>query len=314
VSPTTHVIANPASGSRHVQRRSRRIAARLSQGPAAALISWTQGPGHATWLTRRALRQGIRQIIVLGGDGTINEVVNGFFDADGPIAPDASLLPLGGGTGSDFLRTLHELPDRPAGRRSADVHPADLMRASFMTAHGDARTRYAINIASMGLGGLVVQRMRSVEQRRFIGGTVAYFAAIIQCLQAYEHDDVRVIADGIDTGVHTVRNIAVANARYFGGGLQIAPHAVIDDGVLDVVLLDDVPFRRLLRDSRKIYAGEHADLPYLRPLRARRITIVPAGTDPVFLEMDGEPVGQLPATFSVIPGAINLNVPFARIQ
>ncbi|HHP7236987.1 diacylglycerol/lipid kinase family protein [Longibacter sp.] len=314
MSPTTHVIANPAAGSRHVQRRSRRIAARLSQGPAAALISWTQGPGHATRLTRRALRQGIRQIIVLGGDGTLNEVVNGFFDADEPIAPDASLLPLGGGTGSDFLRTLRELPDRPTGNAGTDVHPVDLMRVSYTNVHGDVRTRYAINIASMGLGGLVVRRVQSVEQRRFIGGTVAYFAAIIRCLQDYEHDDVRVIADGTDTGVHRVRNIAVANARYFGGGLQIAPHAVVDDGVLDVVLLDNVPFRRLLRDARRIYAGEHTGLPYIRPLRARSLTIVPTGTNPVFLEMDGDPVGQLPATFQVIPDAVNIHLPCSTLS
>lgn len=321
---STHVIANPVAGPRRAQRRSRRVARRLAAAPHAAVISWTQGPGDATRLTRAALRSGARQIIVLGGDGTLNEVVNGFFRAPAPgenpyapeicdtetllgrrIAPSASLLALGGGTGSDFLRTLRERAPSRAPR------PVDVMRITYTVRPGETATRYAVNIASMGLGGLVVRSVRAF-QRRFVGGTLAYFAAIVQCLQSYDRDVVHVTADDRDIGTHTIRNIAVANARYFGGGLQIAPHAVPDDGCLDAVLLDDVPFRRLLRDAGRIYAGEHAGLPYLHPLRARRFTLSPTSHRPVFLEMDGEPVGRLPATFQVVPSALLVHDPPAR--
>ncbi|WP_179862081.1 diacylglycerol/lipid kinase family protein [Longibacter salinarum] len=302
----THVIANPVAGSRNERRRFQHIVRQLGRGP--ALISWTRGPGDATALTRYALRNGARLIVVVGGDGTLNEVVNGFFDEEGRIAPDATLLPLGGGTGSDFVRTLRKCGDEKDVGTGMERCAIDVMRVSYTTMDGRREARYAVNIASAGLGGIVVRNLQA-SRSNLVHGPLSYFATIIRCLQTYDHDDVRIVADGRDLGVHRIRNIAVANARYFAGGLQIAPSAALDDGCLDVVILDDVPFRRLLRDVRNIYAGHHSDLPYIHSTRVRSVTLLPQQSSPVFLELDGESVGCLPATIDIVPSALNVHLP-----
>lgn len=297
---STHVIANPVSGSDRTRRQSVRRAAQVARSTSRRDIAWTRHPGHATVLAREALRDGADTLVVVGGDGTLNEVVNGFFDEQGHVVSDALLIPAGGGTGGDFRRTLKEMSS------AADVpFPVDVIRVTYHDSDGQTRTRYALNIVSAGLGGLVVrlvQRMQRVLRR----GRLAYFAAIVSSLPQYDHDEVRVIADGHDLGTHRIRNVAVANGRYFGGGLKIAPSANITDGALDLVLLDDVPFSRLLRDVRAIYAGDHRNLPYLRHIRARSVMLEPRSPGPVYLDIDGEGIGQLPATLDVVPSAIRL--------
>lgn len=263
-------------------------------------VAWTRHPGHATVLAREALRDGADTVVVVGGDGTLNEVVNGFFDAEGEVVSDAVLIPVGGGTGGDFRRTLAEMcPAHPS------PVPVDVIRIAFQGADGQLRVRYALNVVSAGLGGIVVRNVHRM-QRILRRSPVAYFAAIVWSLICYDHDDVRVVVDGQDLGTQRLRNVAVANGRYFGGGLKIAPFANIDDGALDLVLLDDVPFSQLLRDVRAIYAGDHRSLSYLRHIRTRSVSLEPRSSKPVYLDLDGEGVGQLPATLDVLPSAMRL--------
>ena len=301
MSDATQVIVNPVAGSRRSRRRSLRVARTLVASTTGTHIAWTRTPGHATKITRAAIEQDASRIIVIGGDGTLNEVVNGFFSDDGRECSDAVLVPVGGGTGGDFRRTLSEMPTaqlRPV--------PMDVICVTYTTPHGSTATRYALNIVSAGLGGIVVRSVKQILQ--FVPrGPLAYFAAILRSLHRYRYDDVQVWVDKRDLGTHRIRNIAVANGRYFGGGLKIAPYANVDDGTLDLVLLDNVPFFRLLRDVRSIYAGNHSlDLPYLRHIRARTVTLRPCSGRPVYLDIDGEGIGQLPATLEVVPSAIRI--------
>lgn len=301
------VIVNPTAGSPRSRRQSSRLARELRASHGTSL-SWTETPGHATDLARTALAQNASQIVVIGGDGTLNEVVNGFFGDDGRACTEAVLIPMGGGTGGDFRRTLEEMT-------TPRLHPVpmDVIRVTYTTEDGATATRYALNIVSAGLGGVVVRDVKRVL-RVVPRGPLAYFAAILQSLWRYDHDDVQVLADGRDLGVRQIRNIAVANGRYFGGGLKIAPYANIDDGALDLVLLDNVPFPHLLRDVRAIYAGNHSDLSYLHHVRARSVTLRPCSSRPVFLDIDGEGLGRLPATLEVIPAALQIALPRAALS
>ena len=331
----TQVIVNPVAGSSRSRRRSIRLAHTLSASGSAANLAWTRRPGHATDLARSAIERNASRIVVIGGDGTLNEVVNGFFGDDGQISSNAVLVPMGGGTGGDFRRTLSEMPTAhlrpvpmdvirvtytPEDEATADgpapdpARPREATRdgatsgqatSDQATSDGLTATRYALNIVSTGLGGIVVRDVKTML-RVIPRGPLAYFAAIVRSLLRYSHDDVQISADGRDLGIHRIRNIAVANGRYFGGGLKIAPCANINDGTLDLVLLDNVPFSRLLRDIRAIYSGNHSHLPYLRHVRARTVTLRPRSGRPVYLDIDGESVGQLPATLEVIPAAVRI--------
>ena len=301
----TQVIVNPVAGSPRSRRRSIQLAHTLSASGSAANLAWTRRPGHATDLARSAIERDASRIVVIGGDGTLNEVVNGFFDDDGQISSDAVLVPMGGGTGGDFRRTLSEVPTAQPRPILIDVMRVKYTTADESTADGSAATRYALNIVSTGLGGIVVRDVKRML-RIIPRGPIAYFAAIVRSLLRYSHDDVQISADGRDLGIHRIRNIAVANGRYFGGGLKIAPYANINDGPLDLVLLDNVPFSRLLRDVWAIYSGNHSHLPYLRHIRARTVTLRPRSGRPVYLDIDGESVGQLPATLEVIPSAVRI--------
>jgi YegS/Rv2252/BmrU family lipid kinase len=264
-------------------------------------------------MTRSALRAGADRILAVGGDGTVHEVVNGFYDDGQPVAPEAVLAHLPCGTGGDFRRALGV----PAGLDAASVlqggriRAIDLMRVTCRTPAGEAATSLVANVASCGLGGVVVQVVRHLPTPTGtwlgpFGGTLAYFVAILYGLAVSASDAVTVDIDGRTLGRIRMRTIAVANGPSFGGGLRIAPEARVDDGLLDVVTIGDASIGALLARAHRFYAGTHRGLDAVRFVRGRQITIHPTSPSPVWLEGDGELLGCLPATFEVLPEALRV--------
>jgi YegS/Rv2252/BmrU family lipid kinase len=311
----TVVIVNGEAGGGTVRRLWPRLLREIVAASAGRLsVRWTPCPEAATELTRTALHAGADRIVAVGGDGTLHEVVNGFFEDDRPIAPQAVLVHLPCGTGGDFRRALqvgnglasaHQL-------RSPRIREIDLLRVRYASARNEAASQYVANVASCGLGGRVVQSVEQTPARLGarvgpLGGTLVYLGAILYGLATDRPHRLHIEIDGRDLGAVTARNVAIANGPAFGGGLRIAPRAAIDDGELDVVIIEDVSLRFLLSRAHRFYRGTHATLPGVHHLRGRRITLHPADeTDPVWLEGDGELLGRLPASVEVMPRALRI--------
>ena len=310
VAPRTVVVVNPSSQGGKLGRRWTELADTLGRAfPFDEAI--TQAPGDATRLTREALRAGAERVVAIGGDGTVNEVVNGFFDDDGtPIAPDAAFALIPFGTGGDFRRTFH-LPTEPgdAVKTIAKDHrrKIDVGRLTFRTANGGTAHRMFANIASFGVSG-VVDRLVNESGKKL--GRLSFLWATARATLTYKNQRVQITFDGADRIEATINTVAIANGRYFGGAMMVAPDAEVDDGVFDVVAIGDLGFGDLLVSGRRLYKGTHLTMD---KISSRRAKVVEAeGIEPgavIELDVDGESPGRLPARFEIVPSALWMVVP-----
>ncbi len=305
----TRVIVNPAAGGGRVRQVWPQLHQQIEQQIGAFSFAFTNGPNHATALTRRALNGPYQRIIAIGGDGTLNEVVNGFFRDGALLRPDAVLVPVACGTAGDFRRTLGRstpLPDFRAQR----LQTVDVGRITYTDATEEAAKqpaqRHFINIASFGMGGMVDAVVRDLPLKSLLGGRLAYLYAILHTLVRYRNATIELHIDGTDYGRYTIRNIAIANGRYFGGGLPIAPHASLQDGLLTIIIIKDMSRIDFIRHARRFYAGRHLELDAVSAFQGRHIEARPTSAPPVLLDVDGEPLGRLPATFEVLPQALTI--------
>lgn len=311
--PSTVVIVNPKSQGGAVGRRWSDLADTIAR-VFPFEEAHTNRPGDATGLTRRALERGAQRVIALGGDGTINEVIGGFFDEEGgAIAPEATFGLLPYGTGGDFRRTM-EIPSdiAEAARVIARNHRRriDLGQMTYRDAGGDRRLRMFANIASFGVSG-VVDRLVN-ESGKKLGGRLAFAVATARATWSYKNQRVELV---FDDDPHsrvemTINTVAVANGRYFGGGMMVAPRAEVDDGMFDVVAMGDFGFADLLRSGRRLYRGSHLTMDKVTHRRARVVDAAPldAGAA-VELDVDGENLGRLPARFEIVPAAVWMAIP-----
>jgi YegS/Rv2252/BmrU family lipid kinase len=303
----TCAIVNPNAGGGRLRRQWPGLLRRLLAITDGLSVQWTTGPRSATAQTRAALRNRFDRILAIGGDGTLHEVVNGFFEGRTAIAPEATLVHLPFGTGVDFRRSLDVPTGLPsvAQLTSPKVRRIDLIRALVTTDTGP-ETRYVANIASFGLGGLVVQSMQHLQGSALVGGRLSYLGAILRGLAVHTPPLVDLAVDDAWIGRVRIHNVAVANGHTFGGGLQIAPCARIDDGRLDVVVLRDLPIRTLLRHAHRFYRGTHPGLNGVEIATGQRVAALPVDAPPVPMDLDGESLGRLPAVFELVPDAIRV--------
>ena len=311
MAPRVVVIANPKSQGGSLGRRWPELADHIRRAvPFEDAL--TTGPGDATRLAREAIRAGAEIVVAVGGDGTVNEVANGWFEDGQAIATSAALAVLPFGTGGDFVRTIgvpKDFPKAVAILAAGHRRRIDLGRLEFTTRTGGAGVRMFVNIASFGMSGLA-DRLVNQSKKRF--GALSFFAATTRAMIQYDNQRVRMSfddrpADGLDLTINTV---AIANGRYFGGGMMVAPDAALDDGELDVVAIGDMSMTDFVLKSRRLYAGTHLSLPKISHRRARIVRAQPADpTQIVELDVDGETPGILPATFTVVPRALDLIVP-----
>jgi len=310
------VVVNEHAGGGQMADTFRRLEHALRDLLGAFDLAFTDSGGHATAIVRQALAAGGRKLVIAGGgDGTLNEVVNGFFDADtgARLSPETKLAMISGGTGGDFRKTVRiSGPDATlAALRGGRTQRADVGLVVARAPDGGEVRRHFINIASFGLAGLVD---RTIPDFKSWGGKLGYFGATLKSLWAWKNPRVAITVDGEPMPPQPIVNVAVANGRYFGGGMMVAPDARLDSGHFEVTVLGDFGRLELMLLTRAIYAGEHVYHPKVRTRHATDVRAEavagPDGVLPeVFLDIDGEPVGQLPARFTILPGAIELVVP-----
>jgi YegS/Rv2252/BmrU family lipid kinase len=310
VAPRTVVIVNPKSQGGKLGKRWTEVAETLGRAfPFDEVI--TQGVGDATRLTREALKSGAERIVAIGGDGTVNEVVNGFFENGKSIAPDATLGLIPFGTGGDFRRSINvpqDLAEAAAVIAANHRRRIDIGRLDFVDLEGKQATRMFANIASFGVSG-VVDRLVN-ESGKKLGGKLSFMFASVRATWSYKNQRVQLVLDGKDRIDLSINTVAVANGKYFGGGMKVAPDAELDDATFEVVSIGDLGMGEVLKMSRKIYKGEHLAMD---KVSVRRAKIVEAeGIEPgavIELDVDGENPGRLPARFEIVPAALWLAVP-----
>ncbi|MDT7809900.1 MAG: hypothetical protein QOJ70_3713 [Acidobacteriota bacterium] len=307
------IIVNPASAGGATGRAWPGIASEVRRHFGAFSVRLTERQGEATEIAEHEARTGRRFIITCGGDGTVSEVANGILRAES--GAELGLLP--SGTGGDFRRTLG-VPTRTADAarclRDGETRVIDAGRVLFINERGKEESRFFVNVASFGVGGDVIKRVKSREglpsgAARLLGGRLSFAAAALQATFTFEKPTVRVSLDGHDGSRMTVANFCVANARYFGGGMKIAPTALLDDGQFDVIAVGDVSALTVLANSYRLYLGTHLGMQEVRHAHARLVSAEPASGETVKLEVDGELVGRLPATFEMLPAALRLRCP-----
>lgn len=304
------VVANPRAANGEVAQRwsdIRREVEAAVGGPIS--FEMTDAPMAATRLTRQALRDGFDIIASLGGDGTHNETINGFFDEDGAVInPEAALAILPCGTGGDFRKTLGlsgDMAEAAARLASGAPRPLDVGRMRYTTADGGEGMRHFLNIASFGISGLVDHKVNQTSKA--LGGTATFALGLARALAEFEPQRVRMVIDERIDAQLTINVVAVANGRYFGGGMKMAPFARLDDGFFDVVIIRDLELGDLLRSGLRVYEGRHIELPGVSHLQARALRAEPMDpNDLILLDVDGEAPGQLPASFEVLPGVVRL--------
>jgi YegS/Rv2252/BmrU family lipid kinase len=300
-------IVNPVAGNRRAGKLWPQVEARLRETFPGLRAQLTTRPREATEIARRALREGCDLLLALGGDGTVNEVINGFFDGERRLAPQAvlGLIPIG--TGADFVRSLH-LPRDPIAAidkmRALVPRPADIgrLRCIPLRRNGQPVVRYFMNVADLGFGGAVVNRVNDVTKR--MGGSLAFLFGLLFTLTFYKNVRVRVrIDDAVDEEM-VVNSINVANGQYFGGGMWVAPNARLDDGRFEIVIVGDVSRLEVLSNIPRLYRGRLASHPKVKVFQGRRIEVKSA--QEVLLDADGEAPGKLPAVFEMLPAAVKL--------
>jgi YegS/Rv2252/BmrU family lipid kinase len=300
----TVVIVNPASRSGATGRRLPELKRLLAAHLPDHGVYCTEGPRDAERLAREAAAVGVARVVVAGGDGTVCEAVTGLLHGSARSEVELGLLPLG--SGSDFARTLGLGSDLEAAvrrLRTGRKVRVDAGRVTVRTPGGELETRCFLNEVSFGLS---AEAVRFVDElaRKGRRGRSSYLLAGLSALLGHAPSQVRVSVDGQPAHDGPLMLGAVANGRYFGAGMQVAPQADVSDARFDVVLVAGMSKLSALRCFPQLMRGRHASRP---DVSTRRGVLVEAtATQPVWVEVDGELLGQLPARIELMPLALTV--------
>ncbi len=283
------VIVNPTAGGGRTGRLAPELVKLLPDSWRAEVV-FTDRPGHATQLARDAAAAHVARVIAVGGDGTILEC------AAGILGSETQLGTVPTGRGCDFNRSAG-LPRDPAS--AARALGASVPRAVDV---GMAGEQPFLNVAGAGLDATIARAARAGGG----GGTIPYVVGLLKVLPRFSAVPVRIELDD-QVLEQSVTLVAVANGAYYAGGMMISPGARIDDGLFDVCVIGDVGRLGTLRVLPTIYSGRHLRNPAIQMYRSRHVRV--EADRPVLVHRDGEEGGELPAHFSVRPGALQLLTP-----
>jgi len=300
-------ILNPAAGhgrAGKVWESLEAAALRLLPGSACLV---TERTGHAAALALEAVKGGATRLIAVGGDGTFSETLEGLMAAPEHLRRNVTLGALPAGSGCDLARHL----GYPSGRDGliellarGQARPLDVGRMNYTGLDGAPRVRHFINIAAFGLAGDVAHRIKASGKP--LGGTVSYFLSSLLALLTAKAKTLRLKADGRELSGRYHMGV-LANTSSMGGGMLIAPGTKDDDGLMDLVLVGDMSRFSLLRNFPSLYNGTHLGKPGITLTGLSRLEA--DSDETVYLNIDGEADGRLPALFEVLPRAINVLIP-----
>lgn len=307
------VIVNPKSAGGATQSRWAETAADFRAHFGAFQVAFTKKHGDGISLALRGAQQGRKFIIACGGDGTINEVANGILQSGKDI--EFGILP--SGTGGDFRRTIGIPNDtREAGvaLRNGITKQIDVGKVTFLNRDNEQVSRYFLNVSSFGLSAAIIERVKSSNivgwiPHDILRGKTNFALSTLQEVLGLDFDTVRVKFDDNEEKPLNTINFCICNSRYFGGGMKIAPDAVINDGFFNVVNIGDIKTVKILLNAYKLYGGSHLDLKEVKSTLARKVEVSPMKSEEIHIEVDGELPGKLPAVFEIVPNALKVRVP-----
>ncbi|HEX6761715.1 MAG TPA: diacylglycerol kinase family protein [Gaiellaceae bacterium] len=294
-------LVNPASDNGRTGRRWAELAHRAARAGLEGESLFSERPGHLIDLARDAVDRGAKLVVAAGGDGTLNEVINGVAERD----VDLATIPLG--TGMDFGRAYGiptSFDDAVLVARDGATRTIDAGRVRYRTWGGDDAVRWFGNVGTVGMSGAVAQRANGMSKK--LGGRVTFFYALTRVFLGWENTEVTVTLDGEERRGR-MHDVIVANGPWHGGGMKLAPGARPDDGLFDVVVIGDVSKLDFLTTAPKLYTGRHVSHPKVEVLRSPHVEVDAPERLPI--EVEGEQVGTTPAAFEIVPGALRVRVP-----
>jgi diacylglycerol kinase (ATP) len=298
-------VVNPASANGSTGRRWPEIAHRAASAglEGQALISTRSG--EVADLTARAVVEGARLVVAVGGDGTVFEAANGLLRERGGRNVELAVLPRG--TGTDFVRTFRiptDLDRALAVAREGVVRSIDAGKASYIAGDGSPAESFFANFGGAGISGAIARRANATSKA--LGGRLSFMWATLAVFARWTSTEVTVRA-GAEERTGPMFEILATIGEYAAGGMWVTPGAAPDDGLFDVLLIGDVTKADFVRTFPKIYRGRHVSHPKIELLRGPIVTIEAA--EPLPVALDGEQPGTTPVTFEVVPGALRLRVP-----
>ncbi|MFH1031850.1 MAG: diacylglycerol kinase family protein [Chloroflexota bacterium] len=297
------VIVNPMAGAGRTARQWPRIMTKLRSIGLGFESDLTEAPGHAIELARSAAKKGYEFVVSVGGDGTLNEIVNGLHESGG--LRDITLGIINTGTGADYIRTIG-IPRHYEQACQCLVKPGklvvDLGVVEYMK-NGGMVKRLFVNFAGIGFDAEIVKATNL--KFKALGSISSYLLGVLTTFLSYRNREVSLKLDGRARN-GKVCTVVMSHGKYGGGGMFVAPNADPTDGLLDVMIIDEISKLDLLRSLPQIYKGTHLTHPRVTTKRAREVEIRPA--QKMSIQADGELLGETPAHFSILPGMLTIAV------
>jgi YegS/Rv2252/BmrU family lipid kinase len=297
-------IVNPNAGNGKGKKDWKRITALFEKAGISIDIKFTEKKGHAIEFTRDAIKAGFRKIVCVGGDGTLNEIVNGAFIQEVCSPKDIAVGMVPVGTGNDWGRMfgiplIYEGAIDVIKKNKLLLH--DIGVIDYY--HGDKpHRRYFINIAGLGFEAIVVRKTNKQKDKGRSNNAI-YFYNLITSLVSYKKPVADIIIDG-HTNRYNIFSINVGNGRYCGGGMRQTPDAVPDDGLLDITVIREMGRIEIIRSLKILYDGTILSHPKVDGYRSNNLIV--RSEQELFAEADGESLGHTPVEFSIIPAAIQI--------
>lgn len=298
----THIIINPASAGGRTQRRMHTIVRALSSVLGELpTVHVTQRPLDAMHIAEEVSQNGARFVIIVGGDGTIHEVVNGLFSAGYPSMCEIAIVSSGSGRGfGQSLNLPAHFEDQVRCVSNGSRRRVDCGTVSFKTFEGPMRSRYFINECQVGIGAEVVKGVQNGH--KILGGRIAFGLGTLQTLFSHRNVMTQVLLDDQTHANEVLTGITIGNGAFMGGGMNLVPGAQVDDGVLDVLLMHGMSILQRLFSFPLIYKGKHAESKFFTLHRTRKITI--ESDKPALVAADGELLGTTPCHIEILPSSL----------
>jgi YegS/Rv2252/BmrU family lipid kinase len=298
------VIVNPNAGRKKGKKDWPEIAALLKTAGIPFINVFTERRGHAVFLARDAIRRGYERILVVGGDGTMNEVVNGIFRQNTVPTSSVCLGMITVGTGNDWGRMFNIPVDYEEAIRLLNVNRSFLQDAGVVRYKNGNYTekRYFVNIAGLGFDAVVARKTNQLKKKGR-GGTLVYIWSLMTTLVNYRHCYVTLNIDG-ESLTDQIFSISVGIGKFNGGGMMQLPNAVADDGLFDITVIRKIGRLNVIRSVGRLFNGTITEHPKVKSFTGRKILV---SSEPmILLEADGETLGHSPFSFGIIPKSIQV--------